>query len=68
MDRSHKPRPEVMKLSAVGMSLTGMMIRPKGDESLEIVYSIQKTESWDMYAQALDRFLEREFGSSLLWV
>ncbi|XP_029924125.1 sodium/potassium-transporting ATPase subunit beta-2b isoform X2 [Myripristis murdjan] len=40
------------------LSTPGMMIRPKGDESLEIVYSIQNTESWDMYAQALDRFLD----------
>lgn len=37
-----------------------MVIRPKADETFEIVYSIQKTESWDMYAQALDKFLARE--------
>uniref|UniRef100_A0A8C1MCD6 Sodium/potassium-transporting ATPase subunit beta n=1 Tax=Cyprinus carpio TaxID=7962 RepID=A0A8C1MCD6_CYPCA len=34
----------------------GMMIRPKGDQ-LEIVYNVQKTESWDTYVQALDNFL-----------
>lgn len=39
-----------------------MVIRPKADETYEIVYSIQKTESWDMYAQALDKFLARKFG------
>lgn len=40
-----------------------MVIRPKADETFEIVYDIQKTESWDMYAQALDKFLARKFGS-----
>lgn len=40
-----------------------MVIRPKAkDETFEIVYTIHKTESWDMYAQALDKFLERKFG------
>lgn len=39
-----------------------MVIRPKADETFEIVYTIQKTESWDMYAQALDKFLGRKFG------
>jgi sodium/potassium-transporting ATPase subunit beta len=34
-----------------------MMIRPKGPDSLEIVYNIHKTESWDMHTTALDRFL-----------
>ncbi|KAG7245600.1 hypothetical protein CRUP_020813, partial [Coryphaenoides rupestris] len=34
-----------------------MMIRPKGLEALEIVYNTQNTESWDLYTQALDRFL-----------
>lgn len=43
------------------LSSTGMVIRPKADETFEIVYSIQKTESWDMYAQALDKFLARKF-------
>lgn len=42
------------------LSFTGMVIRPKADETFEIVYSIQKTESWDMYAQALDKFLARK--------
>ncbi|XP_011609836.1 sodium/potassium-transporting ATPase subunit beta-2b isoform X2 [Takifugu rubripes] len=39
------------------LTTPGMVIRPKADETFEIVYSIQKTESWDMYAQALDKFL-----------
>lgn len=37
-----------------------MVIRPKSDDTFEIVYDIQKTESWDMYAQALDKFLARK--------
>lgn len=37
-----------------------MVIRPKADDTFEIVYDIQKTESWDMYAQALDKFLARK--------
>lgn len=44
----------------MSLSFTGMVIRPKADETFEIVYSIQKTESWDMYAQALDKFLARK--------
>lgn len=39
------------------LSTPGMVIRPKADETFEIVYDIQKTETWDMYAQALDKFL-----------
>ncbi|KAM3600773.1 uncharacterized protein V6R79_002365 [Siganus canaliculatus] len=39
------------------LTTPGMVIRPKADETLEIVYNIQNTESWDMYAQALDKFL-----------
>ncbi|XP_042287113.1 sodium/potassium-transporting ATPase subunit beta-2b isoform X2 [Thunnus maccoyii] len=39
------------------LSIPGMVIRPKADETYEIVYNIRNTESWDMYAQALDRFL-----------
>ncbi|XP_072231867.1 sodium/potassium-transporting ATPase subunit beta-2b [Leuresthes tenuis] len=39
------------------LSTPGMVIRPKADETYEIVYNIQNTESWDMYAQALDKFL-----------
>ncbi|XP_069002754.1 sodium/potassium-transporting ATPase subunit beta-2b [Embiotoca jacksoni] len=39
------------------LSTPGMVIRPKADETFEIVYNIQNTESWDMYAQALDKFL-----------
>lgn len=38
------------------LATPGMMIRPKGDQ-LEIVYNVQKTESWDTYVQALDNFL-----------
>lgn len=45
------------------LSFTGMVIRPKSDETFEIVYDIQKTESWDMYAQALDKFLARKSDS-----
>lgn len=40
-----------------------MVIRPKADETFEIVYNIKNTESWDMYAQALDKFLARKSGS-----
>ncbi|XP_049597634.1 sodium/potassium-transporting ATPase subunit beta-2b isoform X2 [Syngnathus scovelli] len=40
------------------LTTPGMVIRPKSGEAFEIVYNIQKTESWDMYAQALDKFLE----------
>ncbi|KAM6907799.1 sodium/potassium-transporting ATPase subunit beta-2b isoform 2-T2 [Xenentodon cancila] len=39
------------------LSTPGMVIRPHADESYEIVYNIQNTESWDLYAQALDKFL-----------
>lgn len=44
------------------LSFTGMVIRPKADETFEIAYTIHKTESWDMYAQALDKFLARKCG------
>lgn len=61
---THKPPcqhgPE---LPAVSLSFTGMVIRPKADDTFEIVYDIQKTESWDMYAQALDKFLARKSDS-----
>uniref|UniRef100_A0A3B4ZG22 Sodium/potassium-transporting ATPase subunit beta n=1 Tax=Stegastes partitus TaxID=144197 RepID=A0A3B4ZG22_9TELE len=39
------------------LSTPGMVIRPKADEAFEIVYTVQRTESWDLYAQALDKFL-----------
>ncbi|XP_034054118.1 sodium/potassium-transporting ATPase subunit beta-2b [Gymnodraco acuticeps] len=39
------------------LSTPGMVIRPKGDEYYQITYNTQKTESWDMYAQTLDKFL-----------
>lgn len=52
--------------SAVSLSLTGMVIRPKADETYEIVYNIHDTESWDMYAQALDKFLGRKSDSPVL--
>lgn len=49
-----------------------MVIRPKGDEYYQITYNTQKTESWDMYAQTLDKFLSRKSGlftsKSLLWI
>ena len=57
--------PRRLEPPAVSLSLTGMVIRPKADETFEIVYNIQNTESWDMYAQALDKFLARK---SDLWV
>ncbi|XP_018589166.1 sodium/potassium-transporting ATPase subunit beta-2a [Scleropages formosus] len=38
------------------LATPGLMIRPKGD-SLEIVYSMKDTESWDHYVQTLDDFL-----------
>lgn len=50
----------------LSLSFTGMVIRPKADETFEIVYSIQKTESWDMYAQALDKFLART-SHPIMW-
>ncbi|TNN72464.1 Sodium/potassium-transporting ATPase subunit beta-2 [Liparis tanakae] len=39
------------------LTTPGMVIRPKADEYYEIVYDIGKTETWDMYAQALDKFM-----------
>ncbi|XP_031712806.1 sodium/potassium-transporting ATPase subunit beta-2b [Anarrhichthys ocellatus] len=39
------------------LSTPGMVIRPKSDETYEIIYNIDKTETWDMYAPALDKFL-----------
>lgn len=56
------------ELSAISLSLTGMVIRPKADETFEIVYTIQDTESWDMYSQALDTFLARKSDSASLTV
>lgn len=38
------------------LATPGMMIKPQGKQ-LEIVYSIQNTESWDEYKQTLDDFL-----------
>ncbi|KAM6949198.1 sodium/potassium-transporting ATPase subunit beta-2-like [Aplochiton taeniatus] len=38
------------------LTTPGMMIRPRG-ETLDLTYSIQDTESWDKYVQALDNFL-----------
>lgn len=38
------------------LATPGMMIRPRGD-SLEIIYNVGKTESWDSYVEALDNFL-----------
>ncbi|XP_029956354.1 sodium/potassium-transporting ATPase subunit beta-2b isoform X2 [Salarias fasciatus] len=39
------------------LSIPGMVIKPNADEAFEIVYNTQDTESWDMFAQALDKFL-----------
>ncbi|XP_029374729.1 sodium/potassium-transporting ATPase subunit beta-2b isoform X1 [Echeneis naucrates] len=39
------------------LSTPGMVIRPKADETFEIVYNIHKTESWDMYTEILNKFL-----------
>nr|XP_020454663.1 sodium/potassium-transporting ATPase subunit beta-2 [Monopterus albus]XP_020454664.1 sodium/potassium-transporting ATPase subunit beta-2 [Monopterus albus] len=39
------------------LATPGMVIRPKGSETIDIVYSIQKTETWDTYIQILDKFL-----------
>ncbi|XP_022618010.1 sodium/potassium-transporting ATPase subunit beta-2-like isoform X2 [Seriola dumerili] len=39
------------------LTTPGMVIRPKADETYEIVYNIHKTESWDMYTETLDKFL-----------
>lgn len=35
------------------------MIRPKG-EQLEITYTVEYTETWERYVQALNTFLSRE--------
>lgn len=35
------------------------MIRPKGDQ-LEIAYTVEHTETWERYVQALNNFLSRE--------
>ncbi|XP_030601620.1 sodium/potassium-transporting ATPase subunit beta-2b isoform X2 [Archocentrus centrarchus] len=40
------------------LSTPGLVIRPHADEMFEIVYNKENTESWDMYAQALDKFLQ----------
>ena len=53
-------------MSAFGLLSPGMMIRPKGVEALEIIYNTHDTESWDLYAQALDKFLGRESGLRLI--
>ncbi|KAL3971224.1 cyclin-dependent kinase inhibitor 3 [Sarotherodon galilaeus] len=45
------------------LSTPGLVIRPRADDTFEIVYTIEDTESWDLYAQALDKFLQRKFGS-----
>ncbi|XP_017292440.1 sodium/potassium-transporting ATPase subunit beta-2b isoform X2 [Kryptolebias marmoratus] len=39
------------------LSTPGLVIRPHADETFEIVYTIQETESWDMFPRALDTFL-----------
>ncbi|XP_048044087.1 sodium/potassium-transporting ATPase subunit beta-2b isoform X1 [Megalobrama amblycephala] len=38
------------------LSTPGMMIRPKGDQ-LEIAYTVEFTETWERYVQALNNFL-----------
>ncbi|XP_016309103.1 sodium/potassium-transporting ATPase subunit beta-2-like isoform X1 [Sinocyclocheilus anshuiensis] len=38
------------------LSTPGMMIRPKGDQ-LEIAYTVEYTETWERYVQALNNFL-----------
>ncbi|XP_016416112.1 sodium/potassium-transporting ATPase subunit beta-2b isoform X1 [Sinocyclocheilus rhinocerous] len=38
------------------LSTPGMMIRPKGDQ-LEIAYTMEYTETWERYVQALNNFL-----------
>ncbi|XP_072552462.1 sodium/potassium-transporting ATPase subunit beta-2a [Salminus brasiliensis] len=38
------------------LAIPGLMIRPKG-LSMEILYNMRNTESWDVYVQALDNFL-----------
>ncbi|KAG7223251.1 hypothetical protein INR49_015607 [Caranx melampygus] len=45
------------------MSL-GMVIRPKADETYEIVYNPHKTESWDMYTELLDKFLGVNYNNT----
>lgn len=41
------------------LTTPGMMIRPRGDaQTLDIMYNIQDTETWDRYVQSLDSFLK----------
>ncbi|KAF3840702.1 hypothetical protein F7725_006564 [Dissostichus mawsoni] len=61
-DRLSTPVQCLRVLTPSPLSLTGMVIRPKADEYYEITYNTQKTESWDMYAQTLDKFLSRKSG------
>lgn len=75
MNTGHDPCHDVLN-SLLALSFTGMVIRPKADETFEIVYDVQRTESWDLYAQALDKFLARksdslscsDLKSLLLWI
>lgn len=75
MNAGHDPCHDVLT-SMLALSFTGMVIRPKADETFEIVYDVERTESWDMYAQALDKFLARksdspsysDLKSLLLWL
>ncbi|XP_005922175.1 sodium/potassium-transporting ATPase subunit beta-2b isoform X1 [Haplochromis burtoni] len=40
------------------LSTPGLVIRPRADDTFEIVYTKEDTESWDLYAQTLDKFLQ----------
>ncbi|XP_026066941.1 sodium/potassium-transporting ATPase subunit beta-2-like isoform X1 [Carassius auratus] len=44
------------------LSTPGMMIRPKGDQ-LEIAYTVEHTETWERYVQALNNFLSPYNGT-----
>ncbi|KAG7515621.1 hypothetical protein JOB18_012382 [Solea senegalensis] len=39
------------------LSTPGMVMTPKTDETFEIIYTVQDTESWDIYTQTLEKFL-----------
>lgn len=39
------------------------MIRPKGDQ-LEITYTVEYTETWERYVQALNNFLSRKYRTN----
>lgn len=47
----------------VPLLVIGLMIRPK-TENLDVIVNVSDTESWDQHVQKLNKFLERECGTS----